>query len=359
MVSLKKQQTHINIFLYETEAFLEKASLKVLEKIKELNKIQGQDVNLKMINVNVTKELTLEDLNKVLSKIPNSFNDVIFNFIGYTWEEKQTFGLFAYMLYNGINHKVVKLNLFKETSLEELDFEQSSLGFKKITTTVSKETDYVVPENALPHFNFKVVEAGQIFETVTATNVVYCKETKTFNVEGNYNILDNGLDPDFTMDMSTLVAEYGNVKILTQSKPGIIQSALLEQNEDIVLRNYATVKIIRSYSRQLPSLVKKGYLELSHVDEEGEVYKFTSKGLEYIENSMVRKSVREGLAIDDIIVNLKSNKYFKVMNFNSITGKYLLMDSEYKASNLDIIFDTEHFHALSQEKIKFEELINS
>lgn len=361
MAVFNNPETYINLFIgngklnidYKRQAQVVVDSIEESAKLTELN-----PVSRKYINLLLDSDLTLLDLNEVLAKIPNTNNELIFNFVGSEWEDNDKFALFVATFYNNTKHEVVKFNLFKENDTEVLSFSKKTLFFKYKTLTVSKESNYIVPEDTLPHFNFKVLSnVDEVFNAVTSFNVSYNKENFTFNITNYYRILDNGLDPEYTVDISQIADNFYNISVITQVTPGIIQSALLEVKEDLLLRNCANLKVITDCGARYNSLVKKGYLKESGETDAGYTYQLTDKGLNYNRNSATRRSVRSGLAIDDVIINIVTGKLFKVMAFDFNSGVYNLMSEDCTPSKINILTDTVHYYAYPEEVKAFEELV--
>lgn len=356
MSSLTRKEVYLNLYLNGDIQDEDIDAISKFFKTKSFTDYGTSDNRHLFIDVGET--LPLHDLNYVLGKLPTIEYNLIINFIGNDWVENDKFGTFATTVYAATKNHQVSFNLidFDENS----DFKVKPISLKYKTLTVSKESNYIVPNEALPHFNFEVRNnLEDVFAVVTTPRTYFDKVECQFIIYNTYRILDNGLDPKYTVAISQIADSFYNIGIATQVTPGIIQSALLEINEDMLLRNCANLSNITDYGSRYDSLVTKGYLKEIGESDAGYHYKLTDKGLAYNRNSATRRSVRSGVAVDDVIINILTGIKYKVMSFHNVTGEYNLMSENFNAESINIITDTTHFFAHPEEVKALEEKIAS
>lgn len=286
-------------------------------------------------------------------KIALNFIGDFFNFKG---ESKSTEMLLALMDYIGGQD-----NFFLTEKGEDGVIKIRQIITRNKRAVIQVNTNYGIPEDALSGFEFIDVEGRN--DVITAIlGHSPCKwltaQDGTLVIEHitRFIVLENGSQPDTTAWVNRLQQMFGNVIYRTQLTGTEIQFVRFTPSEDLYMRKWTLANSNDPYSDKT-KLIKEGLVAfdptLTDPDGDAGGYVLTTLGKLYKANNSSRVSVSEGIAIEDVVVDLRDNTYHIVKDFDPVSGMYLLCSSDYKATRLDILNNTTHFKALEVEKENF------
>lgn len=232
------------------------------------------------------------------------------------------------------------------------------------TILVQCNTTFKIPEDILPRF--KVINATDRESIVKAIegnhDYVWDLSSKTevsVETSGQVLLLDNGKSPSETCWLTKLCSIYRNCKLRMQVYGDTIDFVRFTPEEDTYLRFAKGENLLSGGMLYLANskLIKEGYVhfDLNIMGEDGKRggYALTSKGLSYRNSNISRKSISEHLSVDDIIINIIDGSLYQVMEFDILTGKFLLCSEDNKALRIDSTIDNQYFHATQEEKAKY------
>lgn len=317
--------------------------------------------------INLSQLDKLSDLSKILYSLPPSHYELSFVFIGALINDRgMAVARLVLDLFNFIGHKEVR---FEYVSLNDPYIDIYPIVFKYRTVHVSTNPEYSKPEDAVATFYYQYVEK---LEDILAIDKIAGinfgnNENRCFQITivTNIVIINNGLDWKEMAAICRMGDIYPHIEHRTQTIPGPILFGQVSRSEHVVIRNTeGEGNIVNTHNiSEVTSLVEKGYMltaVLDPVDEEDEpigIFKLTEKGERHKMLTEARVALTDGIAVDDIIINLRTGMIYKVMEFEFLSGRFHLMGMDYSAASVDINDNTDFFQANREEKAKFRKVI--
>lgn len=337
---------------------MQKGSCDIFTPAREAN--THQVINLSQLD-------KLSDLSKIIYSLPPSHYELSFVFIGGLINDRgMVIARLVLDLFNFIGHKEVR---FEYVSLHDQYIDIYPIVFKYRTLHVSTNPEYSKPEDAVDTFHYQYIEKIEDIldiDKLAGVNFGNNKD-KTFQITTitNLVLVSNGLDWKEMAIITRLSEIYPHIEHRTQTIPGPILFGLLTRSEHVAIRNAAPDFTLVNFHNitEITQLEAKGYVKIEQhdpVDLDDDpitTYKLTEKGERYKMLTEARVSLTNGIAVDDIITNLRSGMIYKVMDFDYISGEFKLMAMDYSAASLDINNNTDFFQANREEIAKFNKVV--
>lgn len=302
----------------------------------------------------------LSDLHVILLNLNRT--DIAFNFIGemLNFDEECATEIMALRALLNVHGTIYITRMINDKPVTR------EVLVKPNVNVVGKFDKFTEPDDALRHFHYHraytrmgyidILEKNQ-----TATWGFGYPEAVYINTPTQVILLDDASSTEVTMWLQKIRSIYRNAVIRTQVGGGVIDFMRFTAEEDTYLRHAKGHEMISGgmISMSNSKLVKEGFVvfDPTFVDEDGDCggYRLTEKGKAYRSRYTLRKSVQEGLAIDDVVINIEDNSLHQVMSFDMQTGLYSLCGMDMSATQIDIKNNLNFYHADRLEKLHYLE----
>lgn len=246
---------------------------------------------------------------------------------------------------------------------------------KRVTTVIQNtplivvdEQPKTVPVDILDHFHVHNVHSrngvinvlkGEILPKWVLDN----EKTICIKTTGQILLMDTGRDYEKTRWLTKLSNIYKNVVVRTQREGEVLDFVRFTPREDTYLRLASNRELISGgcFGIRSTKIFKEGYVcfDPTIIDSDGDAggYRLTEKGKQYRENNLSRKSVQKGLAIGDVVIDIRDGSLHKVNDYDCIRDQYLLCGETFGATSINILFNNTHYHAYTHEVEKMNSLM--